>query len=1581
MPSSLKTETISKEKLTEVLKETGFHVSNELIASIEKVIAEFVKETDENNYEFYKFLFSRIEEFDIRERIASQLLPDVFYELGKKLLQKSDPAFIESYIDIFRSPNFLIQIYDDNRWPDLILKLIECINYTFPKLFKHRMRKYANKILITIMESESQKDITWREVDKNVKSISKGFYTLLGNNPSQKKIAFLCENSIEMIYFDLACLTSGIVNVMIPANSTSDQIEYILSITKPEIIIISREQLLEKLKSFRKNLSFIKWIVLFDKVTAWEKDYISIKELKEKGQDFDDTEISEVIKKLNMSDLASIMFTSGTTGNPKGIVFSHQNIVFKRFARAMAIPQIGENDIFLSYLPLYHTFGRWFEMTGSIFWNARYVFMENTSVEAMIDNMRRIKPSIFISIPKKWYQLYERVSQSVDLEHEDDNKILEALQSISGGNLKWGLSAAGHLDSEVFQFFQQNGVELMSGFGMTEATGGITMTPPGKYSPGSLGKALPGINIKLAEDGELLIKGPYVMMNYFNPEESDASYEDGWLSTGDIMKMDQDGFITIIDRKKEIYKNIKGETIAPQKIENYFGEFEFIKNVFLVGDHRHYNTILIYPNYESTQVKFEEMNQGEIYEYFSSVIVSVNKFLAPFERIVDYRVIDREFDAAKGELTPKGTYKRRVIEENFSEIIEPMYGRNYLVVLCDNFEIRIPNWFLREKGLTANEISFKENTLKLIDQKWNLAIRVLNKQIQIGDFFYTTGLKFLDFGKILSNPILWLGNEQLVNFAGDNIFKWSKNDDTVSNIIFSGLSSNISKSDTNKEQLQSLLYKKEYSYFGLHLATTGLCSNNYEEGKISVDYLRQTAIDKKSDFSFLVIELLKRSILISNLNVQRIAFCALSDLIDDDHFYGIFKDFNDIDTYFVNPEVISEIIKLNLSDNKLESLKSLTQLYIELNDLRTVPLLNLIGKYGAKHPAKFKSLRQFLVQFQHSALAEKINKAARSARLDMREGFREWLGKVQQIAVDIETGNEYNWDDVVIFEEDIDENDQNRILGAIKNTAIIREGVFLFFRGIQLQLDDIPLGGIWISLLGKEHGKSVYRVSIQTRFQGSFDFALNVNTKLDYDQITEEIEWLIRSGTVYEGKKLVEDFGGYWDEYDMWSEEFIHGETAGKFLRKISRHKNESYKETAKNLWPYLIWSGLSAYIDFWQRTNKTLEIADPSVENIIIPAHDYQTGSRIVSISERRKHKSLLDLLINFYRNFVEQTEEKYEFMKGNNHWQYIFSAFLDTFGIKKGKEILNEFCQEVKKQKQTEFYQLLRNELNQFLADLIENGFIPKKLYFAIRRYKRWFDLNEGATVQARASTLSELYSTYNLSQLNESFPETRTLFFTKTAFDNAGNELKVNLKSIIENLRLKTITSDTLSLELDSIQKQLELTEEEQFFLTRLSYPHLKPDDSAEIISLDAGGESKTNLVVRCEDLEGNVFSIREPINPKEITKLHQLYINSKLPVQFHPEHQFLIAVNERGYVIGGVYYKKIDQHVSHLEKIVVDSHFRKKGVSDILMNEFFKRLKNLNYDFVTTGFFRPEYFYRFNFKIERKYAGLVKDLRID
>ncbi len=1511
---------------------------------------------------------------EVRKEVAAAVQPDAFFQLGTGLVSSSDIAAIEAYFELFRCPEFLRRIYDDPRWADLILQLVRQANYTFPKLFRHRAELYPEKILFTVLDGERQMDYNWQEIAGRVADIARGLLAAQDSDqPGQ--VAFLCENSLDMALFDLACLTSGQINLMIPANSVTAHVEYILNKTQPTLMVVSNDEQLDKIRNILSSFPSLKKIIMLREPRAQEKNLLTIDGLL-KLKDKIPTEVLEKRQAdLKVDDLLTMMFTSGTTGNPKGIMFSHQNIVYKRFARAMAIPEIGDEDRFLSYLPLFHTFGRWLEMTGSIFWNARYVFMENPSPDTMIENMRRMQPTIFISIPKKWYQLYERVGQEVDFLKSTDEEILAAVNSVTGGKLRWGLSAAGHLDSEVFQFFQRNGIELMSGFGMTEATGGITMTPPGRYRPNSLGKALPGIEIKLGDDGELLIRGPYVMLGYFNPDAAGSEWEDGWLPTGDIMRRDDENFIEIIDRKKEIYKNVKGETIAPQRIENFFREFEFIKHVYLVGDHKPYNTLLIYPNHESTEVDLAAMDAGEEREYFSSVVVSVNRFLAAFERIVDFTIIDRDFDAEKGELTPKGTYRRRVVETNFKSFIDPMYERNYTSVVISGHEVRIPNWFLRERGLTANEVSTRENILMLRDWSFTLSFAFENDLVRVGNLNYRTGSRYLDLGKILVQPRLWIGNEEVINFAGENIFRWSRLEEEDSEISYAGIAIAVEPQQEERAQLQNLLYKREKSLIGVHLATLMLFSQQTELGVEAVNYLEIVARQQKMLIAPLAMEILEHSAGAAPIDTQRVSLHSLLSIVPQENFSAVVRKFLAVDPYFINPDLIAEICKTTLKLDQMRELFVIAEDFCRADDPSAVPLFTLLSRYGSRHPTRFKLIREFLVGCQMSRYSDTIRAAARKARLDLRAGFRDWLGETQQVAVDNETGEEYTWDDVIIVEESIEPEDRDRLLTAIRETTIIREAIFLFSAGVLIRLNDIPPGGVWISFLGSHYGKAVYRCSVQTRFQGSFDIAINVNHSLEKEVILQEINWLIKAGTARGGTKLVEDYGGYWEDFDLWSEEFIPGETADRYILRHGRQKDPTKQDRIRGLWPFFIWSGITAYVDFWQRSERQMELLDPSPQNIIIPVHDYQTGSRIVSIAARREHKSPLDMLVSFHTHFVELTEQEYPLLEGYGKWKFIFSPFLEVLGQTEGLKVLQECLDESRKSSE---YAELTEGLESYIASVADRGFLPGRLYFAIKRFQRWMKLNMDAATPARALMINEMYETYDIASLLPQYPEARSRLFADTVFCDARPELQVALEEIIKGQKEGRIDLVALQQTISSLQAKLHLNEGEEFFIARLTYPHLKPTDSAELISLETGGVSRVNLVVRLEDYEGNPFNVRTPVNPKEIARLHQLFISSKLPVQFRPEHRYLIAVNDRGQLIGGLFYRRHDDKDAHLEKIVVHEFYRKKGVSDALLKEFFNRLRARKISYVTTGFFRPEYFYRFGFKIEAKYAGLFKDL---
>ena len=921
------------------------------------------KQVNPNRINLYGDALATVAGSSYREQFASVVDPAVLKKIGVALTKNPEESIVIALLDIIRSSGFLQRLKEDKAWSDLILQLMGAIDYTFPKMFRHRTQSYLARPLFTTVKGKTSRDYTWREISDRVSLYARGLFGLMPR--TKGKVAFFCENSLDMALFDLACLSSGIINIMIPANAVPAHVEFIMTATKPEVVIVSGQEYADIILNLKAKLPFIKAIVVLSaRQRSLTRQVITVDRLVELASNTKPEVVEAHTGAVKISDLATIMFTSGTTGNPKGIMFSHQNIVFKRFARAMALPAIGENDRFLSYLPLYHTFGRWLEMTGAIFWGARYIFMENPAPETMIDNMGRFKPTIFISIPKKWYQLYEYIATRVDLERSEHQEIRRAVHEVTGGCLKWGLSAAGHLDAEIFQFFQRYGIELISGFGMTEATGGITMTRPGKYLPGSLGSALPGIEIKLESDGELLIRGPYVMPGYFNPEKEDLFVDDGWLPTGDIMQYLEDGAIQLVDRKKEIYKNIKGETIAPQKIENYFRDFDFIRHVFLVGDHKPFNTLLIYPNYDSEDMDFSAMKNAEIRTYFSSVVESVNRFLAPYERIVNFAIIDRDFSLERHELTPKGTYRRKVIETNFSGYITTFYNKKLVTIKHREKQIALPDWFLREFGITIDHIVYTGSELILENKKESLSLAFQPQRIQIGNFFYNLRGTVLDLGKVFTTPALWLGNQDLVSFCGKNIFFWYRNESGDPGISISGITATGAVAPKESKRLAELLEQQEISLEGLHLASRMMFSSKKNLQSRAIFYLKQSVQSKRTMFSDLGIHLLRQTIHLPMIALHQSVFKIVIENFPVNLIGDMTRLFMDNSVNLMSENFMESLCDLNLSIDRLKPIFNLLWAYNKENNNQYKSLLKFLVMYGSRHPLSYQRIRAFFVSCQ-----------------------------------------------------------------------------------------------------------------------------------------------------------------------------------------------------------------------------------------------------------------------------------------------------------------------------------------------------------------------------------------------------------------------------------------------------------------------------------------------------------------------------------------------------------------------------------------------------------------------------------------
>jgi long-subunit acyl-CoA synthetase (AMP-forming) len=1491
------------------------------------------------------------------------------------------------YLNLIRFPSLLSRIYEEKKWEPLIHELVLKSNYDTRVLFNQRLRDYGKKTLFKIINGNIVTEYSWEKSANLVQSYRNSFYSLITKDPSssangrtspgQNKVAFLLENCLEMALLDLACLTGGIVNVMIPGNSVTEHIRFILKQSKASVLITHNEKQLSKIKSLKNELPELKTVILLEGNSSedWVINFEEfIKSGKETQSDFE----------IGMNELATIMYTSGTTGEPKGIIFSQMNIVYKRFCRAMAIPEIGDEDRFISFLPLYHTFGRYLEMTGCVFWAAEYCFLENPSVEAMISNMQLVNPTVFISIPKKWMQLYEFITSKVDIEVDEHQKIKNELDKATGGELKWGLSAAGYLPPDIFQFFQKYGVELMSGFGMTEATGGITMTPWKRYKPNSLGKPLPGIEIKLGDDGEILVKGPYVMLGYYDTENSETFTADRWLPTGDVMKMDEDGFIQIIDRKKEIYKNIKGETIAPQKIENLFRDFENIKQVFLVGDHRQFNTILIYPNNEDKHSIIYDMDEKQKQEYFSSLIVTVNKFLAPFERILDFRLIDRPFDDQHGELTPKHTYKRKVIEQNFSELINSMYVKNDTSVYAGTTEVKIPNWFLREKGCLGRDIVANEKGIAIPKLNLSLTLHKTEEKniFRIGSFNYFINSHYIDFQLLLIDPLLWIGNNELTSFTGNSIIQWHRQIKESLQIMFNSVADKTKLKENELKQFEKIASSSEYSLQGIHLAYTMFLSDDINT---SLEYFNKILDDPKTNHYRLVFNLLSRPATTSNIEIKRKQFASIIKGADERKFSELFTSFIRSNKQLLNSELAHQIAVNSKGEKRLDTIEQFISDEVKLlskddslDQKNFVHYFELITAYGVTHPQLFRRIRRFFMQF--SALGENagLKKLAELSLDSLTAGFREWLGKNQSIAVDLETGEDYNWEDVISFEEGIDPDDRVRIKNAILKTAVLKEAVFMFSKSFLIRLDDILPGGIWISKLESRNDKSIYRITVQTRFQGAFDLTIHLNRNLPPVKVKEEIKWLILGGMNKKGERLLPHFGGYWEEYELWTEAFVPRDSIARFLEKENKKNDEEARQRLRELWPHFVWNTSSAYMNFWTVTDYKIQLANPLPENITVPTHDYQTGTLLYSVSKRLNSASSKNFFLNFHNLFIKDTLEKYSFLDKKSIWNYIFSGVTECEGEIKAIELINKFIEELKSDNEIENKEEILFRAEDFVKSVTNDGFIPKNLFFAIKRFYRWRALNMSADITAQSQMLYELYETYQLFDFEKEYITARPKFFLNTAFNESSSLLKNALSDIIKKQRSGEVNaekSQQLYAELHSLPN---LTEDEKFFLTRLNYPYLKPKDTAALIRSESFGTDASNLVVQLTDEEGNPFLIRSPISPKEISKLHSLFLDSNLIVNFRPEHKFLVALSERGFIIGGLFYEMTDEQTVHMEKIVISTRYRRSGISVNLMNEFLKRLKSEHIRYVTTGFFRPEYFYKFGFKVEKKYSGLVKEL---
>ncbi len=534
------------------------------------------------------------------------------------------------------------------------------------------------------------------------------------------KAAIISESRFEWVVADFACIANRLVTVPVYTTMTSSQIKYIFEHSESKICFVSTQYLADKIIAVLDELPDLKYVICFDKVESTSARVIQLEDLiygsiiqdKESYNEEDaDRFFAESSAKINENDLLTIIYTSGTTGTPKGICLTHKNILsnIKSICRAF---DINSSDRFLSFLPLAHSYERTTGYYVALYTGAEVFYAK--SIDTLQNQLAEVKPTLFTSVPLLYSRIYTRLMKNIEAmplgrkllmrwslkiarRYKDkksnplwkfaDRIVLRKIRERTGGKFRIVISGGSALNREIAQFFHSVGITILEGYGLTETSPVISVNRTDRNKFGTVGIPLDCVEVKIAEDSEILIRGDTVMQGYYKlPVETSETITDGWLHTGDIGELDADNFLSVTDRKKSLIKTESGEYISLTHIEDTLAESLYIDQAAaFASDEWHFVSALIVPNFDELKSHakskgisflndFEAVSNGEILKLFKTEIRKVQSRHAKFEQVRKFVLLTKPFTIESGELTPSLKIKRRVIQENYKDIIEQMYS-------------------------------------------------------------------------------------------------------------------------------------------------------------------------------------------------------------------------------------------------------------------------------------------------------------------------------------------------------------------------------------------------------------------------------------------------------------------------------------------------------------------------------------------------------------------------------------------------------------------------------------------------------------------------------------------------------------------------------------------------------------------------------------------------------------------------------------------------------------------------------------------------------------------------------------------
>ncbi len=593
---------------------------------------------------------------------------------------------------------------------------------TLPALFAQQVARQGDRLAIRFKEYGVWHRVSWRQYGEQVDTVAAALLAF-GLRP-QENVAVLGENRPEWLYCHLGIQTAGGATCGIYPTSAPEQIQYLLNHSEARLLFVENEEQLDKTLTVLGDTR-VERVVVWDAKGLWgfaDERVVFFDDFLKQGLAYTESHpgaVEERRRAITPADTAMIIYTSGTTGPPKGAMLSHASIIWGTNAGQMVNP-VSERDEVVSYLPFAHIYENLITVFGAV--QAGYVVNFVESMETLFQNLREVSPTYFGSVPRIW----EKLASTVELRMDDSTwlkrRLYRAAVAIGrryarvkyapGGpplglallyrlaywavllplkrrlgfdRIRIAVCGAAPASPELFEYYHALGIPLIEGYGLTESTGVISLNPVARPRVGTVGAPLPGVEVNLAEDGEILTRGPHVFKGYFkDPELTSQTIDaDGWLHTGDVGAWD-DGYLKIMDRKKDIIITAGGKNITPAYIENKLKFSPYIQDAVVVGDKRKFLSALILIDEDNVTkfaqdhripfTTFQDLTQNpEVVRLIQGEVDKVNKTLSQVEGIKKIALLPRRFYEEEGDVTPTKKVKRRSLETRYADLIGSLY--------------------------------------------------------------------------------------------------------------------------------------------------------------------------------------------------------------------------------------------------------------------------------------------------------------------------------------------------------------------------------------------------------------------------------------------------------------------------------------------------------------------------------------------------------------------------------------------------------------------------------------------------------------------------------------------------------------------------------------------------------------------------------------------------------------------------------------------------------------------------------------------------------------------------------------------